>query len=162
MTERKLHLESLWEIWAGDLNCLLWEQRCFVARQCVGREVWVVQKWLSCYCSCWKRSNVTDSKYQGRYTFPFEYTHTHVGLTHWNPFRHMLNLHTLVTTYTAYFEHFEDSHIFYLSQYLRSSPRLCDPSSSVLNVSLVFHALLMFQRSKIPGWVSSNAMNLSV
>lgn len=51
-TERKLHLENPWEIWVGDLNCLLWEQRCFVARQCVGRDVWEVQKWLSCYCSC--------------------------------------------------------------------------------------------------------------
>lgn len=70
-TERKLHLENPWEIWAGDLNCLLWEQSCFVTRRCVGRDVWEVQKWLSCYCFCWKHSIVTDSKYQGGYSFPF-------------------------------------------------------------------------------------------
>lgn len=63
------------------LHDLLGKQRCFVARRCVGGDVWEVQKWLSCYCSSWKHSTVTDSTCHGGYSRPFQHTQQHtVGI----------------------------------------------------------------------------------
>lgn len=123
--ERKLHLEKSVgnRSWRFELSPLRTKMLCSRA-VCLG--VWEVQKWLSCYCSCWKRSIVTDSKYQGGYAFPprSANTHTHayntrnVTLKHTEILsRHMLDRQHALNT-------FRDSltQMFYLSKYLRSSP----------------------------------------